>query len=107
RSETADIVQERVRDCRHSTGDGQRLQTYYRRRSETGHTTGDGQRLQTYYRRRSETADKVQETVRDCRQTYYRRRSETADVLQETVRDCRHGTTGDGQRLQTKYRRRS
>ncbi|CAI9598449.1 unnamed protein product [Staurois parvus] len=47
-----------VRDCRHSTGDGQRLQTYYRRRSETAdivqemardcrHTTGDGQRLQT------------------------------------------------------------
>ncbi|CAI9532284.1 unnamed protein product [Staurois parvus] len=26
-SETADTVQEMVRDCRHSTGDGQRLQT--------------------------------------------------------------------------------
>ncbi|CAI9566201.1 unnamed protein product [Staurois parvus] len=38
-----------VRDCRHTTGD-------------------DGQRLQTQYRRRSETADIVQETVRDCRQ---------------------------------------
>ncbi|CAI9598451.1 unnamed protein product [Staurois parvus] len=47
-----------ARDCRHSTGDGQRLQTYYRTRSETAnivqemardcrHTTGDGQRLQT------------------------------------------------------------
>ncbi|CAI9564600.1 unnamed protein product [Staurois parvus] len=57
-----------VRDCRHTTGDGQRLQTYYRRWSETAdllqemvrdcrhttgdgqdcrHTTGDGQRLQT------------------------------------------------------------
>ncbi|CAI9552387.1 unnamed protein product [Staurois parvus] len=52
-----------VRDCRHSTGDGQRLQIYYRRRSETAdvlqetvrdcrRTTGDGKRLQTYYRRR-------------------------------------------------------
>ncbi|CAI9581901.1 unnamed protein product, partial [Staurois parvus] len=47
-----------VRDCRHSTGDGQRLQTIYRRRSETAdnlqemvrdcrHGTGDDQRLQT------------------------------------------------------------
>ncbi|CAI9558917.1 unnamed protein product [Staurois parvus] len=41
------MIQEMVRDCRHSTGDGQRLQTYYRRWSET--------------------ADIVQETVRDCR----------------------------------------
>ncbi|CAI9559817.1 unnamed protein product [Staurois parvus] len=57
-----------VRDCRPTTGDGQRLQTYYRRWSETvnivfktvrdcRHSTGDGQRLQTYYRRRSKTAD--------------------------------------------------
>ncbi|CAI9548957.1 unnamed protein product [Staurois parvus] len=48
-----------VGDCRHTTGDRQRLQTYYRRWSETAdileemvrdsrHTTGDGQRLQTY-----------------------------------------------------------
>ncbi|CAI9546321.1 unnamed protein product, partial [Staurois parvus] len=47
-----------VRDCRYGTGDGQRLQTRYRRRSETAdivqetvrdcrHSTGDDQRLQT------------------------------------------------------------
>ena len=36
-------------------------QTYYR------HDTGDSQRLQTWYRRWSETADIVQEMVRDCR----------------------------------------
>ncbi|CAI9578290.1 unnamed protein product [Staurois parvus] len=52
------MIQEMVRDCRHDTGDGQRLQTGYRRRSETAdmiqemvrdcrHDTGDGQRLQT------------------------------------------------------------
>ncbi|CAI9586987.1 unnamed protein product [Staurois parvus] len=29
-------------------------------------TTGDGQRLQTYYRRWSETADVLQEMTRDC-----------------------------------------
>ncbi|CAI9608336.1 unnamed protein product [Staurois parvus] len=57
-----------VRDCRHTTEDGQRLQTYYRRWSETAgilqemvrdsrHTTGDDQRLQTRYRRWSETSD--------------------------------------------------
>ncbi|CAI9606176.1 unnamed protein product [Staurois parvus] len=51
-----------VRDYRHSAGDGQRLQTYYRRWSDTEdivqemvrncrHSTGDGQRLQTKYRR--------------------------------------------------------
>ncbi|CAI9581486.1 unnamed protein product, partial [Staurois parvus] len=49
-----------------------------------------GQRLQTYYRRWSETADILREMVRDCRhaigdgqrlQTYYRRWSETADIL--------------------------
>ncbi|CAI9548730.1 unnamed protein product [Staurois parvus] len=45
-----------TRDCRHSTGDDQRLRTYYRRRPETadivqemtrdcGHSTGDDQRL--------------------------------------------------------------
>ncbi|CAI9588193.1 unnamed protein product [Staurois parvus] len=48
------------------------------------------QRLQTHYRRWSETADILQEMVRDCRhtigdgqrlQTYYRRWSETADIL--------------------------
>ncbi|CAI9602720.1 unnamed protein product [Staurois parvus] len=31
RPETADIVQEMTRDCGHSTGDDQRLRTYYRR----------------------------------------------------------------------------
>ncbi|CAI9583695.1 unnamed protein product [Staurois parvus] len=31
RPETADIVQEMIRDCRHSTGDDQRLWTQYRR----------------------------------------------------------------------------
>ncbi|CAI9617371.1 unnamed protein product [Staurois parvus] len=52
------MIQEMVSDCRHTTGDGQRLQTYYRSWSETAdmiqemvsdcrHTTGDGQRLQT------------------------------------------------------------
>ncbi|CAI9621826.1 unnamed protein product [Staurois parvus] len=46
-----------VRDCSHDTGDGQRLQAYYKSWSETAgilqeivkdcrHTTGDGQRLQ-------------------------------------------------------------
>ncbi|CAI9622535.1 unnamed protein product [Staurois parvus] len=51
-----------IRDCGHSTGDDQRLQTQYRRRSETadtvqemtrdcGHSTGDDQRLRTQYRR--------------------------------------------------------
>ncbi|CAI9571858.1 unnamed protein product, partial [Staurois parvus] len=50
-----------VRDCRHTTREGQRLQTYYKRGSETAdiqqvtvrdcrYTTGDGQGLQTYYR---------------------------------------------------------
>ncbi|CAI9554788.1 unnamed protein product [Staurois parvus] len=52
------MLQEMVRDCRHATGDGQRLQTCYRRWSETAgilqervrdcrHSTGEGQRLQT------------------------------------------------------------
>ncbi|CAI9605638.1 unnamed protein product, partial [Staurois parvus] len=51
------MIQEMVRDCRHNTGDGQRLQTWYRRWSETAdmipemvrdcrHDTRDGQRLQ-------------------------------------------------------------
>ena len=31
-----------------------------------GHDTGDGQRLQTWYRRWSKAADMVQEMVRDC-----------------------------------------
>ncbi|CAI9588592.1 unnamed protein product [Staurois parvus] len=57
-SETADILQEMVRDCRPGTGDGHRLQKWYRRWSETAEMvqemvrdcrpdTGDGQRLQT------------------------------------------------------------
>ncbi|CAI9552383.1 unnamed protein product [Staurois parvus] len=49
-----------TRDCRHSTGDDQRLRTQYRRWSETADSTGDDQRLQT-----------VQEMTRDCGQ--YRR----------------------------------
>ncbi|CAI9587772.1 unnamed protein product, partial [Staurois parvus] len=64
-TETAHILQETVRDCKHTTGDGKRLQTYYRRWTETAdilqemvrdckHTTGNGQRLQRYYRRWSE-----------------------------------------------------
>ncbi|PIO24964.1 hypothetical protein AB205_0083140, partial [Aquarana catesbeiana] len=48
--ETADIVQQKVRDCRYNTGDSQRVQTYYRRWSE----------LQTYFRRWSESADILQ-----------------------------------------------
>ncbi|CAI9575608.1 unnamed protein product [Staurois parvus] len=34
---------------------------------DCGHSTGDGQRLRTQYRRWSETADTVQEMTRDCR----------------------------------------
>ncbi|CAI9604579.1 unnamed protein product [Staurois parvus] len=52
------MIQEMVRDCRHDTRDGQRLQTLYKRWSETAdmiqemardcrHDTRDGQRLQT------------------------------------------------------------
>ncbi|CAI9583361.1 unnamed protein product, partial [Staurois parvus] len=62
------------------------------------HTTGDGQRLQPYYRRWSETADMIQEMDRDCRHDT-QRWTETADMIQEMDRDCRHDT-GDGQRLQ-------
>ncbi|CAI9538711.1 unnamed protein product [Staurois parvus] len=51
-----------TRDCRHSTGDDQRLRTQYRGRPETAdtvqemtrdcrHSTGDDQRLRTQYRR--------------------------------------------------------
>ncbi|CAI9544342.1 unnamed protein product, partial [Staurois parvus] len=46
-SETADILQEMVRDCRN--------------------TSVDGKRLQSYYQRRSETSDILQKMVRDCR----------------------------------------
>ncbi|CAI9617128.1 unnamed protein product, partial [Staurois parvus] len=57
-----------TRDCRHITGEGQRLQTYCRRWSDNAdilqervrncrHTTGDCQTLQTYYRRLPDTAD--------------------------------------------------
>ncbi|CAI9564614.1 unnamed protein product [Staurois parvus] len=56
------MIQETVGDCRHDTGDSRRLQTQYRRRSETAdivqetvgdcrHSTGDDQRLRTQYRR--------------------------------------------------------
>ncbi|CAI9624292.1 unnamed protein product [Staurois parvus] len=51
-----------TRDCRHSTGDDQRLRTQYRRLPETAdtvqemtrdcrHSAGDDQRLRTQYRR--------------------------------------------------------
>ncbi|CAI9557961.1 unnamed protein product [Staurois parvus] len=51
-----------TRDCRHSTGDDQRLRMYYRRGPEKadtvqemtrdcGHGIGDDQRLRMYYRR--------------------------------------------------------
>ncbi|CAI9575905.1 unnamed protein product, partial [Staurois parvus] len=48
------MIQEMVRDCRHDTGDGERLQTWYRRWSETADMiqemvkicTRHGQRLQ-------------------------------------------------------------
>ncbi|CAI9565837.1 unnamed protein product [Staurois parvus] len=56
------MVQKMVRDCRNTTGDGQRLWTYYRRWSETatmlqemiidcGHGSRDNQRLWTCYKR--------------------------------------------------------
>lgn len=48
-------------------------------------TTGDGQRLQTYYSRWSESTDLLQEMVRDNRHRYYRKK----------VRDCTHNTVGD------------
>ncbi|CAI9574792.1 unnamed protein product [Staurois parvus] len=52
------MIQEVVRDCRHDTGGGQRLQIYYKRWLEAveiiegnvrdcRHDTGDSQRLQT------------------------------------------------------------
>ncbi|CAI9537528.1 unnamed protein product [Staurois parvus] len=77
------MVKEMTRDCRHGTGDDQRLQTYYRRWPET--------------------ADILQEMARDCRHGTGRW-PETADMVQEMTRDCRHGTE-DEQRLQTWYRR--
>ncbi|CAI9533578.1 unnamed protein product [Staurois parvus] len=57
-----------ARDCRHTAEDGQRLQTHYRRWSETAdilqemvmdcrHSTGEGQRLHSYSRSWSETVD--------------------------------------------------
>ncbi|CAI9573253.1 unnamed protein product [Staurois parvus] len=55
RDQTAHIVQEMTRNCGHSTGDGQRLQTQYRRWPETADK----------YRRWPETADTVQEMTRD------------------------------------------
>lgn len=61
-TDTTGILEEMVRDCAHTTGDGQRLWKCYMKWSETpdilkvmvrdhGHITGDGQRLQTSYRR--------------------------------------------------------
>ncbi|CAI9569442.1 unnamed protein product, partial [Staurois parvus] len=44
-------VQEMTRDCRHSTGDDQRLRTQYREMTrDCGHSTGDDQRLRTFGR---------------------------------------------------------
>ncbi|CAI9598664.1 unnamed protein product [Staurois parvus] len=40
-----------TRDCRHSTGDDQRLQTVQEMTRDCGHSTGDDQRLRTQYRR--------------------------------------------------------
>ncbi|CAI9536904.1 unnamed protein product, partial [Staurois parvus] len=36
-----------TRDCRHSTGDDQRLQTVQEMTRDCGHCTGDDQRLRT------------------------------------------------------------
>ncbi|CAI9610625.1 unnamed protein product, partial [Staurois parvus] len=38
-------------DCRHSTGDDQRLRTVQGMTRDCGHSTGDDQRLRTQYRR--------------------------------------------------------
>ncbi|CAI9557959.1 unnamed protein product [Staurois parvus] len=48
---TADTVQEMTRDCRHSTGDDQRLRTVQEMTRDCGHGIGDDQRLRMYYRR--------------------------------------------------------
>ncbi|CAI9624799.1 unnamed protein product [Staurois parvus] len=40
-----------TRDCGHSTGDDQRLQTVQEMTRDCRHSTGDDQRLQTQYRR--------------------------------------------------------
>ncbi|CAI9594984.1 unnamed protein product, partial [Staurois parvus] len=46
--ETADILQEMTRDCRHSTVDDQRLRTQIQEMTrDCRHSTGDDQRLQT------------------------------------------------------------
>ncbi|CAI9608530.1 unnamed protein product [Staurois parvus] len=71
-----------TRDCRHSTGDDQRLRTV---------------------QEMTKTADIVQEMTRDCGQSTGDDQ-ETADIVQEMTRDCRN-STGDDQRLRTQYRR--
>lgn len=69
---------ERVRDCRHITGDGLRVHTNNRSWSKTAdvllemirdyrYFTGYGQNVQTYYRKWSEIADMLQEMIRDYR----------------------------------------
>ncbi|CAI9600865.1 unnamed protein product [Staurois parvus] len=40
-----------TRDCRHSTGDDQRLRTAQEMTRDCRHSTGDDQRLRTQYRR--------------------------------------------------------
>ncbi|CAI9578379.1 unnamed protein product [Staurois parvus] len=64
-----------TRDCRHSTGDDQRLRTVQEMTRDCGHSTGEM------------TADR-QEMTR------------TADRVQEMTRDCGH-STGNDQRLWT------
>ena len=55
-SETANILQKMVRDCRHTTRDSQGLQIWYKRRSETADMIQEGG---------SETADMIQKMVRE------------------------------------------
>ncbi|CAI9567564.1 unnamed protein product [Staurois parvus] len=60
------------------------------------HTTGDGQRLQTWYKRGSMTSDILQEMVRDyrrCLQTCNIELIESRHMLQETVRGGRYATS--------------
>ncbi|CAI9534747.1 unnamed protein product [Staurois parvus] len=66
------------------------------------HSTGNDQRLRTQYRRWPETADIVQEMTRDCRHSTGD--DQRLQTVQEMTRDCGH-STGDDQRLQTQYRR--
>ncbi|CAI9583087.1 unnamed protein product, partial [Staurois parvus] len=55
------------------------------------HSTGEDQRLRTQYRRRPETADTVQEKTRDCGHSTGDG-PETADTDRRRTRDCGHST---------------